>query len=327
MALRRVSVVGFAGVLALTGSIPALADNGTAKAGTSDEAWYSTTDACKEDVDCSLLPPPAAYPEHTLHVGITGGRSTAETYLELETSDVPDGQGITGGTLRLPVNNAPSDGSLRPMEARLIVCLVTGSIDRSDGSFSETPERDCDAASSPATFNPTPEPVFAVDLAPFATAWAEGAIPRLAVLPAPEAHEASDTWHVTFWGRKHKDGTPITAEMQYGRTAGNSGLGQDEGAVDFGGGEVEFPSASPPAVDPTGPALGVAPEAAELPVTEEPAPDDGKAPAVAPQPMATAPEFRTVGYAYPISWLMPLLMLTGFGLTGRALTKRLDLAP
>lgn len=323
MILRAAAALTLAVVLILVpvAGTPAAAQSATTAA-TSSEAWYSRADACDDQqLDCSLLPPPDAYPEHTLHVGITAGNTTAETYLELDTTTLPDGADITGGTLTLPVNTDPDAGSLRAPDAALTICLVTEFIPSSHGSLGTPPEYDCDTAATPARFRPQPKPHFTADLAPLATHWATGDSPRLAVLPAPEANKAADSWHVAFWGNKHDTGDAITAEFTH-ETSENDltpDLGTTPPVNPASGAEPQLPTVASPA-----PSLdGLAPEAAQPPDIETPTAAEPPAPNTAPAPQA-APVYRTVGYPYPIRWTMPLIMLIIFGVTGRALTKRLE---
>lgn len=124
---------------------------------------------------------------------------------------------IAGGKLTLPVDAAPSDGSLRHDAASLIVCHVPDSVSATAGSLAKPPKTDCKAASSPATYQAEPEPAFVVDLTAFAMTWAKGESPVLAVLPAPKAESEAETWHVTFWGKNNEseDAKPISAELSY----------------------------------------------------------------------------------------------------------------
>lgn len=323
---RRVGGVAAAVILLFAVSAPALADgSGTAATGTSMEAWYTTTEACEPPADCSMLPPPSAYPQDTLHVGATGGRPNAVTYLELDTSGVPGDAKLTGGTLTLPINTDSRSGTLGADTAQLVACLVTEKIDdEAEGSLEAPPASECESASSPATFAAEPEPAFTVGLAAFAEQWAQAEEPRLAILPASEA-QVGDTWHVSFWGKDNdsESAAPITAKLTY--TAGNtrdelpplpdsSLAGPGEGELVDGG------LTDPPVAEPI---AGEAPEgAASLDGDAEPAPVAGE-PEAAPQ---AAPATFEAPYPYPVAWLMPLLLLIGFAMTGRALTKNLGLA-
>lgn len=319
----RIAVVMTTGILVslCAGAMPAYAERGTDQATTRAEAWYNTADACDEQVDCSLLPPPNAYPEDTLHVGLTGGDTTAETYLELDTSSIPPDSSITGGQLTLPVDTEPRDGSLRPDQAELMACVVTEFVDSSAGTFEQPPEYNCDKATSVAQFAAEPAPTYTVDLTPFAAAWADGASPRLAILPTPTAKKAGDTWRVVFWGRNNDsdDAKPITASLTY-RSGTDHGTPHAEAEPEpF---TLADPLPPPPASLPAlpEPADAVAPEPAASPQVSPPKPPP---PQTAPAPAAATPAFRTVGYQYPIAWVMPIALLGGFLMTGNALTKKL----
>lgn len=319
--LRRVCVVTAAGALVLlNGAAPVASADDTASSGTSREAWYSTADACAPPTDCSLLPPPPAYPADTLHVGVASGKTTAVTYLELDTSKLPDGANVSGGTLNLPVDTAQPDGSLAQDQAKLVACLVREPFPSSQGGFGPPPKADCAQASAPAQYKADSKPAFTVDLAAFAMRWTSGETPRLAILPPAEALTGQQTWHVTFWGNKNTGpgATPITAQLSYTATGTNASPSDTQ--VPASGGWVD--STGVPTSGFGAPAVAPVP-ALSAPATAAPAQQ------AAPQPEAASetyaePEYRTVGYAYPIAWLMPLLLLIGFLVTGRALTKKLD---
>lgn len=325
LSLRRTTGAVSAGSLVLLclGVPVSAAPSGSATVGTQVEAWYSTTttEACTE-LDCSMLPPASTYPEDTLHVGINAGKPAAATFLELDLfgTKLPAGAKIDGGTLTLPVDTAPADGSLEPETAKLVVCHVTDFFFDTKGSLAKPPKTDC-ATSAPANFTAEPQPVFTVDVAPFATKWASGDSAALAVLPAPEAESGKATWHVTFWGKENsaEGAKPITAELSYS-------TGSSDGSIS----EAPLPPlpSAPEPFDDGGLAPAPAPpidlpEPADAPAAAEPPAAKPPAPAAAPEVQAM-PELRTFGYPYPIAWTMPLLLLIGFGFTGRALTKRLE---
>lgn len=330
----RLCVVMAVALIALAtasaGSVLA-AQGGVAKVKTQTEAWYTTLagDACDSpaNVDCSLLPAAETYPEDTLHVGVSSGKRTAITVFELDLFEagIPAGMEIAGGKLTLPVDAAPSDGSLRHDVASLIVCHVPDSIHATAGSLAKPPKIDCKAASSPATYQAEPKPVFTVDLTPFAMTWAKGESPVLAVLPAPKPESEPETWHVTFWGKgnESEDAKPISAELNYQPPLASGGTLPP---LDTGAGDVLAP---PPPMDdlpeppPVDPIDAPAPEIGESPAKGEAAPPEEE-----PAPPALAePRYRTVGYPYPIAWTMPLLLLIGLTATGRALTKNLQPNP
>lgn len=335
---RRSAAVAFTALLLLaSGAAPALAANGgTATTGMQVEAWYATvtSDACESpaDLDCSQLPPVDQYPKDTLHVGVHGGKPTALTVVEVDLfgANIPAGMQVVGGTLSLPVDTAPSDGSLGHENAKLLVCGVTEFVSGGKAQLKQPPKTECDNASAPAKYSAKSK-TFTVDLQPFAAKWAAGDSPALAVMPAPEAATGNETWHVAFWGKDYgesdddlgvgagdEEPKPITAKLKYEPKAGESTtttLSPLEPSVDLGGppelGEVAPPPEPEPELD------LAAPKEAEQ-VKAAPAEDT-------PEVLAeSGPSFRTVGYMYPIAWLMPLLLLIGFAVTGRTLTKKME---
>lgn len=335
---RRTLAVAFTGLLLLaSGAAPALAANGgTAMAGMQVEAWYATltSDACESpaDLDCSQLPSVEQYPKDTLHVGVHGGKPTALTVVEVDLfgANIAASMEVVGGTLSLPVDTAPSDGSLGHENAKLLVCGVTEFFTGGNAQLKQPPKTECDKASAPAKYSAESN-TFAVDLKPFAAKWAAGDSPALAVIPAPEAATGNETWHVAFWGKDYgqaeddlgvgagnEEPKPITAKLKYEPNAGESTttpLPPPELSVDLGGppelGEVAPPPEPAPELD-----LAAPKEVEQVKATPGDAP---------PKVLAdSGPSFRTVGYMYPIAWLMPLLLLIGFAVTGRALTKKLE---
>lgn len=337
MNLRRVGAVASIGLLvALPGAAAAAAaDSGSATVGTQVEAWYhtATNDACAPagTVDCSMLPPADAetYPADTLHVGISAGTPTAATFVELDLfgANIPKGSQVVAGTLTLPVDTAEGDGSLEPQTAKLVACHVTGFFSDANGSLAKPPKTDCDAASAPAKYTAEPRPTFTVDLAKFAAKWAGGDTAAIAILPAAEAVEGQQTWHVTFWGKDYgagaeestlpagsEDAKPITARLNYAPKQQTTPPPNDPGT---GGVPSDSPAPAVDSVDVAGPAPADAPP--------PPAPKAGSpADAGTPPAIMAEPSYTTVGYPYPIAWVMPLVLLIGFVVTGRSLTKKLD---
>lgn len=333
MTFRRSVVLLAVGLLiALFGSVAQAAEKDSATVGTQTEAWYvtATSESCStEAIDCSLLPPPD-YPKNTLHVGVSTGTPTAETYIELDlfSANIPPGVVFTTGKLTLPVDTEPSDGTLRQDAAKLKFCQVTGFFSAAEASPQKPPETDCKAASATATYSAKPAPTFHVDLEPFLDGWSQGDAAALAIMPAPKAVKDSETWHVAFFGKdygadqqddlpvsmENGDPKPITAKLSYESEETVTPPPPPLPEI----GIAPPPAPSPPPVspiDPPQPELGEAapPKVEAPPETVEPA----------PQPVA-APEFITVGYKYPIAWIMPLLLLIGFAMTGHSLTRSLE---
>lgn len=342
---RRVSLAlagGLAFLLSGLAATDAAGDSGTASAATSAEAWYTTTGECEAPAECSPpstpvpapapspVPAPAPsspYPEDTLHTAISAGRPSAATYVALDTSAIPPGSVLTGGTMTLPLDSKPGDGSISPDKAKLQVCVVTDVIeDGTEGSASGAPKTDCKRASTAAQFKAGKQPVFTIDLTAFAATWSDGVAPAVAIVPSPDSAAERQTWHVTFWGKdsKDKDAKPITAQLSY--RAGDEltddfPLADDGGLGDFGG--PVGPGVAGPPFEADAPGIAAAPPP-EAPAPEgAPGPEEaaGVGPELAPQ---TAPAMRQVGYAQRVAWLFPLLLILGFAVTGLSLTKTLD---
>src|SRR5438132_6440425 len=104
----------------------------------STEAWYDETPPCVSLIDCSAVPPTTPYPEESLHVSITAGQETARTYLAF---DLPSG--VEFGTLTLPLDTDPADGSAAPDTANLTACLVTKTFKPVRGSLESPPPANC----------------------------------------------------------------------------------------------------------------------------------------------------------------------------------------
>lgn len=323
MNIRRFNGVAAAGALVvLSGSGVAFANADSATVSTRVESWYVT---CKAPADCSLLPVGRAYPENTLHVGVTAGQPVAATYIELALPSTPDATQLVGGRLTLPVDTAPTDGSAAPETASIVVCAVTGLVEAAHGSTEEPPDTNCDAASAKAQYTAEPKPTFTVDLAAFTARWSEGDVPALAVLPAPDAQPQA-TWHVAFWGKNNtsEGAIPINAHLEFSAApdGGDADADPRNGDFDYGSSESFDPGSSPLDAAASFDSYS-APAPVHMPALEQDL--VAEEPIVAPvEPIVAAPKTRTVLYAYPAAWLVPLALVAGFLITGRTLTKKLD---
>src|SRR5205823_10646462 len=132
------------------------------------------------------------YPEDTLHVSVTAGQETARTYIAFY---LP-ASNLTGGTLTLPLDTSPSDGSVAPDTADLTACLVTHSFKPVRGSLETPPPANCHV-SSPATYD-AKHSSFTVDLAAFVSHWTGGTA-ALAIVPSTTATQGNATWHTVFY--------------------------------------------------------------------------------------------------------------------------------
>ena len=265
----------------------------------SSAAWYLELPPCAGLLDCSPLPPLNAYPENTLHVAVLAGLETASTDLAFAFT-LPAGAELTAGTLTLPIDSAPADGSLRPETANMVACLVTGSVEAVRGSLAHPPEADC-GVSAPATWD-AKQQAFSVNLASFVSHW-QGGTGAVALMPASEP-PSPDLWHVVFYASTEDSeaAPPITATLRY-TISDTSG------------------PALPPQVATGGPGFTGGVGFGPFPQPSTPA----------PAPLPTQPVvqplypggFAGPGFAYPIIWALPLVILAGIGAVGRALTKEL----
>lgn len=221
--------------------------------------------------------------------------------------------------MTLPIDRAPEDGSIAPESGKLVACLVSEPIEEKEASLSKPPESDC-RQSSPAQFTAGKEPTFTVELTAFAAEWADGGAAQLAIHPAAAAEEKLDTWHVTLWGKDNraKGAKPIRAHLTYRESEEDLLPPLDS----------EFDVAAPADIGMAAPPPPLEAQPPDSPPPEPAVPPGGSAkpeaagqPELAPQ---AAPAMRQVGYPQKIAWLMPIGVLVGFGLTGLALTKKLD---
>jgi hypothetical protein len=267
------------------------------------EAWYLSVPPCTNLLDCSPVPPVSPYPKDTLHVAVAAGRELARTYVAFEAS-LPSSARLTSGRLNLPVDTDPLHGSLVPNRARMEACLATGEFKAVRGSPAAPPAINCET-SAPATWNGK-EKAFTVELDAFLGSWQSGA-GALALVPASAGEPTPDSWHVVFPATP-KEGSKapaIVATLTYSTVGTGSG------------GPSDIPAPDIPITGGTGVGVGFGP----LP----------QAPAPQPTPLPTAPVvqplypggFAGLGFAYPIVWALPLVIIAGVGALGRALTKEL----
>jgi hypothetical protein len=288
-------------VLALGWRGPAAAaDDQSLTVHTTAAAWYLELPPCTSLLDCSPLPPLNAYPENTLHVAVLGVQEIARTDVSFSFT-VPLGAELTAGVLTLPIDPEPADGSLLPGRANMVACLVTADIEPVRGSLAAPPPADC-GTSAPALWNEQ-KMEFTVNLGPFVSKWPAGR-GTIALMPAAELPNP-ELWHVVFYDTKEESKTapPITATLEYTTT-------------DLGPG----PSL-PPQVQTGGPGFtgGVGFGPFPQPTAPQPTPLPTQ-PIV--QPLYPG-GFAGPGFAYPIVWALPLVILAGIGAVGRALTKEL----
>jgi hypothetical protein len=276
------------------------ADDGGVEVFMDAEAWYLELPPCTSLLDCSPLPPLNAYPKNTLHVAVLGVQEMARTDVSFNFT-LPLGAELTAGVLTLPIDPEPADGSLLPGRANMVACLVTANIEPVRGSLAAPPPADC-GTSAPALWNEQ-KMEFTVNLGPFVSKWVGGR-GTIALMPAAELPNP-ELWHVVFYDTEEESKTapPIKVTLEYTTTGGaetpplppqaQSEVPGFTGGVGFG--PFPQPSTPAPAPLPTQPVV---------------------------QPLYPG-GFAGPGFAYPLVWALPLVILAGFGALGRALTKEL----
>ena len=325
---RRVSfLVASASLLVLAvafswhGSPAAAASATTQTVFMSTEAWYDETPPCVSLIDCSAVPAATPYPEDSLHVSITAGQETARTYVAF---DLPSG--VEFGTLTLPLDTDPADGSAAPDTADLTACLVTKTFKPVRGSLETPPPANCHVF-SPATYD-AKHAAFTVDLTPFVSHWTIGTA-ALALVPSTKATQGNATWHTVFYAttKSSKTAPPITASVTFSGSAQNQG-GQGTGTTapppastsgSSSGGSGSF-TGSGGGTFTGGSGLGTFPSTSTSTTTTVTQSTPQPASALAPVSVAG---FAGPGFAYPLVWALPLIFFVGFAAVGRALTKEL----
>lgn len=279
------------------------------------EAWYQPNPSCGSPAGClttesvPVAPPTAVptspFPAGTMHVGVAGGQETARSYVGLDVSVVAGA--LATGTLMVPLDVAPADGSSSPETAKVQVCLTADPVRPAEGSVDPPPTPDCDAAAV-AKYVAAPQPHLEADLAPLLSGLPDAL--GLVLLPDAKTLAPTDAWRIVFSAHDRTDAAktpPVTVALT---------------SVEPIAVPAQVPAAVPPAalqaaVRPVGPVTpAVEPVPAPAPVV------------VAPQPVALAPATvttRTVGYPYPAVWLLPLALLVVVPMSIRCLTQ--DVTP
>jgi hypothetical protein len=203
----------------------------------------------------------------------------------------------------------------------MVACLASHRFKPVRGSLAKPPATKC-AIRKGAIYDEK-EKAFTVDLDRFVEKWDTG-VAALALVPSQSALDSTDSWHVVFpAAKKAEDDAPaIAATLTY--TLGGVAepvvdLGSEPEPVAAGASAGSLSSMPAPSFDAFGaPAAQPAPIASAAPTPTQ---------AISSQPIAavTAPMggFAGPGFAYPIVWAFPLVLLAGYGLIGRALTKEL----
>ena len=262
------------------------------------EAWYANSpiDVCSSPLGCPPVQlPTSPYPAHTLHVGLAGGQETARAYVLPNLVSLPYGAKFLSGTMTLPVTTVNSAGTVSPDAAKINACLAKAPIpDGTEGSTQAAPATDC-TTKVPLKYD-AKKAVFTLDLTPFLTAWSGGK-PALGIALIPVVASPTDSWHVSFNGRKYA-GAHISSTVVFTPPPPVSS-GQT--------------SAPPPA---TTPVSKPAPQA--QPNLSLPPQTTGTTPAAPPQvatPTVPAPQTQAVAvsqqFKYPLAFLFPIALLAG----------------
>ena len=282
--------------LAVVPGSPARAESADAKPEV--EAWYAAAPSCVLPIGCAptqVLPTIARYPAGTLHIGVTAGTEDSRSYVKLGTTGLPAGAQVTGGVLTVPLAGAEA-GTVQAETAQVLACFTSSEVVASEGTFAAPPAIDC-TTSALATYAPGPPPVLTVPLEAFAARWAEGeANNGIALVPAPGASPGA-TWHVAF----AKGTAAATLEYATGVTDVAPPI-EPEPLIEDGFEAI-------PLGVPVGPA---APLSSAAPIRDQ-----------ARQPAQVAPVFSVSGpgFAYPVVFALPLVLLGLGGYLGWALTR------
>ncbi|MCW2543822.1 MAG: hypothetical protein JWM40_1374 [Frankiales bacterium] len=288
------------------------------------EGWYQANPTCDLPTGClsvDTLPvplpvePPAVpvsaplspYPAGSMHVGWAAGKETARSYLAFPFESLTGT--LTGALLDIPLDTNPVDGDTQSTTAKAQVCLATGPVVKVEASLNSPPAISCEQHAA-LTYVATPTPHMHADLAPLLLGLPTTS--GIVLLPDATKNAESDAWRFVFSAHDRADTAktpPATLTL----------------AVD---GEVisppaEFPEADVPVVP--DPVAVVDPGTGFVSSPSVPTIPDPVAPQVSqPQALPTA-QTVTFGYAYPIVWLLPLVLLIMVPMATKALTK--DLSP
>lgn len=315
---RRLLLLVVVGAAIALGFVPiARAGGGVLQPTT--EAWYQPNPSCGTPAGCvttGTLPaaPPAPvpsspFPAGSMHIGWAGGTEIARSYLAFDFGSLEGA--LTDAQLDVPLDVAQADGDLQSATAKVQVCLAIGAIAPVEGALDSPPGVDC-ASQVAMTYVATPAPHLHADLSSLVRDLPSSS--GLALLPDATKNAQTDVWQVTFSAHNRIDAakTPPAA-----LTVTSEDAPSDVPTTD--------PLADLPQAEPTsGTALAGPPLP---PLVQPPAPTDAPPQVSVPtvsQPVA-APRTITVGYAYPVVWLLPLALLVVVPLATRALTK--DLSP
>lgn len=281
------------------------------------EGWYQPNPSCAAGCvttgSLPAQPPTSPYPARTMQVGYSAGQETARSYLAFSLS------GLTGvlsaALFSVPLDTAQADGSLNPETAKLQVCLASGAITSVDGSFDTPPATDC-TSHAKVTYLATPTPHLQADLAPLVPGLPSAS--GLALLPDATAGQ-TDSWRVVFSAHDRTDPAktpPATMTVTVADAPAVTTVAPPA---------VSLPNPTSPGLSGVTPVTGTGFAAAPPVLPPATAQQPLTAPVIAPAltPATNTQRTITVGYAYPVVWLLPLGFLVLFPLAARALTSDL----
>ena len=321
MKSRIVTVVLVAGSAAL-GFLPIAASAGESSTKASTDGWYQPDPSCAQPSGCVLanVPPQVSgqlvtnpYPAGTLHVGWASSAETARSVLAFPLDNVTGS--LSGARLDVPLDTEAANGDVQSATAKVQVCLVTGEIKAAAGSVETPPTTSCEQHAV-MTYAATPAPHLTADLSPLLVGLRTTS--GLALLP-DATQDAGAAWHVTFSAHDRTGSTVAPPTLTV--------TTEDASAEE----PVLPPVAEPPTV-PVDSGFAPAPDTGSgfAPVPSVEVPSVSAPVTVVPQaaPAAVpAAQTVTVGYQYPVVWLLPLAFLVVVPVASRALTKDLEPAP
>ncbi len=315
-------LIGLAAQSLLAGAVAQTEERETITAPIFKGAWFARAEPCLSVIDCAVLPPVSPYPEDTLHVALSGGDETARSYIAMSFLLPPDAE-LLGGELELPLDTDPAHGSVAPETADLIACLTVHKFKPVRGSLEKPPATKC-AVRKGAIYDEE-KAVFTVDLNRFLEDWEEEGIAALALRPSDSALANTESWHVVFPADEQaEDDAPIIeATLVYAApadTTGGFGFEFESEPEPADQGSSSISSFSPPSFD-----TAAAPPITQTETMPSTPPTTSQPVDAQPISAVAAPTagFAGEGFAYPIIWAFPLVLLVGYGLIGRALTKEL----
>ncbi|HVV76360.1 MAG TPA: hypothetical protein VHC43_10020 [Mycobacteriales bacterium] len=272
-------------------------------------AWFQPDPLCSTPLGCGAIPLPALspYPKGTFHIGTALGRQTARAYVGVSLSKRE--QAARGGTLSIPLDTDPADGSVAPATATINVCTVYQSPADVEGGFDGAPSPNCLPAAR-AKYVAKPAPHLVADLKPLGGKLA--AVKAFALLPAQA--KPTSAWQVVF--RLPSANAPASARPRLTLLVGSQKQTQTSQVTHH---HAAHRGTSAGANGPTGQlGDGAVPSVPPAVTSVEP---PTPTPVIAPA--RRAGHWVTVGYQYPEVWLLPIVLVLLVPFTVRALTRDL----